>query len=49
MWLEKEDEVQQVRTLLYCLREVDDILTSTNITEENRKNIPKYWQIQQPF
>ena len=36
--LSKEDDVRQVSTLLYCLgEEADDILTSTNITDENRK------------
>jgi len=34
--LDKEDKVQQVSTLLYCLgEEADDILTSINMTEEN--------------
>jgi len=36
--LDKEDKVQQVSTLLYCLgEEADDILTSINMTEENMK------------
>ena len=33
-----EDQTRQVSTLLYCLGgEADDVLTSTNITEEERK------------
>ena len=40
--LDKEDEVRQVSTLLYCLgEEADDILTLTNITEDNRKKYSK--------
>ena len=35
--LDKEDDERQVSTLLYCLGEADDVLTSTNITAENRK------------
>ena len=36
--LSKEDEERQISTLLYCLGEdADDILTSTNISEESRK------------
>ena len=36
--LDKEDDKRQVSTLLYCLgEEADDVLTSTNITAENRK------------
>ena len=36
--LSKEDESRQVNTLLYCLgEEADDVLTSTNITEDDRK------------
>ena len=37
--LSKEPEECQVNTLLYCLgEEAEDILTSTNISEEDRKN-----------
>ena len=36
--LSKEDEERQINTLLYCLGEdADDVLTSTNISEESRK------------
>ena len=35
--LAKEDDERQVSTLLYCLGEADDVLTSTNITGESRK------------
>ena len=36
--LYKEDEERQVTTLLYCLGEdVDNVLTSKNISDENRK------------
>ena len=36
--LSKEDDVRQVSILLYCLgEEADDILTSTNITDDHRK------------
>jgi len=36
--LSKEDEERQISTLLYCLGEdADDVLTSTNISEESRK------------
>ena len=36
--LDKESEERQVSTLLYCLGDTaDDVLTSTNITEEDRK------------
>ena len=36
--LASEDELRQVSTLLYCLgEEADDVLTSTNISEDNRK------------
>ena len=36
--LDKEEDERQVSTLLYCLgEEADDVLTSTNITPENRK------------
>ena len=36
--LDKEDDVRQVSTLLYCLgEEADDVLTSTNISAESRK------------
>ena len=35
--LNKEDEPRQVSTLLYCLgEEADDVLSSTNITKEDR-------------
>ena len=35
--LNKEDEPRQVSTLLYCLgEEADDVLFSTNITDEDR-------------
>ena len=45
--LDKEDEVRQVSTLLYCLgEEADDILTLTNITEDNRK---KYSEVLAKF
>ena len=37
--LSKESEERQINTLLYCLgEEAEDILTSTNISDENRKN-----------
>ena len=40
--LSKEGNVWQVSTLLYCLGEKDDhILTSTNVTSENRKKCSK--------
>jgi len=36
--LRKEDEETQVSTLLYCLGDdADNVLTSTNISEENHK------------
>ena len=36
--LDKEDEVRQVSTLLYCLgEEAEDVLVSTNITDAARK------------
>ena len=36
--LNKEDETRQVSTLLYCLgEEAEDVLVSTNITDESRK------------
>ncbi len=36
---ESESELRQVSTLLYCLgEEASDVLTSTNITEEDRKS-----------
>ena len=36
--LSKEDEERQISTLLYCLGEdADDVLTSTNISNESRK------------
>ena len=36
--LSKEDELRQVSTLLYCMREeAEDVLTSTNITVDERK------------
>ena len=36
--LSTEDDVRQVSTLLYCLgEEADDILTSINITDDDRK------------
>ena len=36
--LATEDELRQVSTLLYCLgEEADDVLTSTNISEDDRK------------
>jgi len=36
--LDKEEDERQVSTLLYCLgEEADDVLTSTNITDESRK------------
>ena len=45
--LVKEDEERQVNTLLYCLGEdADDVLTSTNISDENRK---KYTEVLQKF
>ena len=35
----REDDRQQVRTFLYCLGEAaDDVLTSTNISEEDRRH-----------
>ena len=37
--LSKEPEERQVNTLLYCLgEEAEDILTSTNISDEDRKS-----------
>jgi len=37
--LDKEDDARKVSTLLYCLgEESDDVLTSTNISEHERKN-----------
>ena len=45
--LSKEDEERQVSTLLYCLREdADNVLTSTNISDENRK---KYTEVLAKF
>ena len=45
--LADEAELRQVSTLLYCLgEEADDVLTSTNITEENRK---KYSEVMAKF
>ena len=45
--LDKEGEERQVSTLLYCLgEEADDVLTSTNITAENRK---KFADVLQKF
>ena len=45
--LDKEGEVCQVSTLLYCLgEEADNVLTSTNITAENRK---KFADVLQKF
>ena len=36
--LSKESEERQVNTLLYCLgEEAEDILTSTNISDDDRK------------
>ena len=36
--LSKESEERQVNTLLYCLgEEAEDVLTSTNIAEDDRK------------
>ncbi len=38
--LSKEDEPRQVSTLLYCLgEEADNILTSTNIKNDDRKKV----------
>ena len=38
MGLSKESEERQVNTLLYCLgEEAEDILTSTNISDDDRK------------
>lgn len=37
--LAQEDQLRQVSTLLYCLgEEAEDVLTSTNITAEERAN-----------
>lgn len=45
--LASEDEPRQVSTLLYCLgEEADDVLTSTNITDESRK---KYSEVMAKF
>ena len=45
--LSKEDEERQASTLLYCLgEEADDVLTSTNISTEDRK---KYKQVLAKF
>ena len=45
--LESEGKQRQVSTLLYCLgEEADDVLTSTNISEENRK---KYGEVMVKF
>ena len=42
-----EDELRQVSTLLYCLGEAADaVLTSTNISEEERK---QYGQVMAKF
>ena len=42
-----ESKARQVNTLLYCLgKEVDDVLNSTNITDENRK---KYEEVLAKF
>ena len=36
--LDKEEDARKISTLLYCLgEESDDVLTSTNISEEDRK------------
>ena len=43
----KEDEERQVSTLLYCLGDdADDVLTSTNISGDNRK---KYAEVLEKF
>ena len=43
--LESEGEQRQVSTLLYCLgEEADDVLTSTNISEEDRKSAARRWR-----
>ena len=40
--LDKEEEGRQVSTLLYCLgEEANDVLTSTSISEEDRKKYGK--------
>jgi len=45
--LSKEDEIQQVSMFLYCLgEEADDILASTNITDEDQK---KYSEVLAKF
>ena len=45
--LSKEDEEHQVSTLLYCLGEdADDVRTSTNISDKNRK---KYTEVLAKF
>ena len=45
--LSKEDEIRQVSTLLYCLgEEADNILASTNITDDDRK---KYSEVLTKF
>ena len=37
--LAKDDETRQVSTLMYCLgEEAEDVLTSTNVTEDERKS-----------
>ena len=36
--LTKDDETRQVSTLMYCLGEEADVLTSTNVTEDDRKS-----------
>ena len=43
--LSKEPEERQVNTLLYCLgKEAEDILTSTNISAEERRVTPAFWK-----
>ena len=40
--LNKEDEARQISTLLYCPgEEADDVLTATNISDDDRKKFDK--------
>ena len=40
--LDKEDEARRISTLLYCLgEEADDVLSSTNISADDRKKYNK--------
>ena len=42
--LDKEDQARHISTLLYCLgEEADDVLSSTNISAEDRKKYDQSW------